>query len=257
MSVLIETFLINDTRREQVEGESGKGEERFPVWKESGLRRLRCSNLLKRWFRIPKQKQIVLGLLKKFEGGQFYSSTLREILVNDFGVAVGAYSYGDCCIPGRLPAGVTVGRYVSMASDISIFVRNHPLQRLSMHPFFYNSKLGFVENDTIASGQLWIGHDSWVGHGAVITPKCHRIGIGAVIAANAVVTKDVPDFAIVAGNPGRIIRYRFSKTVQQRILDSKWWNRTVDDLSQNLTSMLEDLNEQEIRHPLLSESVCK
>jgi len=257
MSVLIETFRIKDPRHERIEGEGSEAEGRCPVWQECGLRRLRCSNLLNKWFRIPKQRGVVLRVLKSFEGGEYFSSTLREILAKDFGVIVGAYSYGDCCVPGRLPAGVTVGRYVSMGSAINIFLRNHPIQRLSMHPFFYNSTLGFVENDTIESGQLWIGHDAWIGHGVVITPKCHRIGIGAVIAASAVVTKDVPAFAVVAGNPGRVIRYRFSRTVQQRLLDSRWWRRTVDDLTLNLKSMLEDLTKGEIGHPLLSELVCK
>jgi acetyltransferase-like isoleucine patch superfamily enzyme len=139
--------------------------------------------------------------------------------------------------PGAWPRGVTVGRYVSVGSGVLVFVRNHPLDRLSLHPFFYNSVLGLVPEDNIPSGWLEVGHDAWLGSNAIVTYKCHRIGIGAVVGAGAVVTKDVPDFAIVAGNPARILRYRFPEVLRQSILETRWWERSIEECARSLDEM--------------------
>ena len=192
-----------------------------------------------------------MRILGRLEGGHFYSSTLRQILASYHGVQVGAYSYGECLIPGAWPSGVCVGRYVSVAPDVRIFLRNHPYDRLSMHPFFYNSQLGLVDRDTIATGTLTIGHDTWIGERAIITPGCRRIGLGAVVGAGAVVTKDVPDFAIVAGNPACVLRLRFSEEVRQMVKESKWWERSVEQCVQCLPEMVKPLSDDPWRHPLL------
>lgn len=77
----------------------------------------------------------------------------------------------------------------------------------------------------------WIGNDVWIGHGAVLLRHV-RIGHGAVVGALSVVTKDVPPYAIVAGNPARIIRYRFTESQIVRLLKSEWWNLPIDTLRQ-------------------------
>ena len=157
------------------------------------MQRSLLSSVLFRAYRRNMCRRVCLAVIDRLEGGQFYSLTLRRILSECHGVEVGAYSYGECMIPGSWPPGVTVGRYVSVARDVQVFRRNHPLDRLSTHPFFYNRKLGWVKEDNIPSGRLEIGHDAWLGARAIITPTCSRIGIGAVVGAGAVVTKDVPD----------------------------------------------------------------
>jgi acetyltransferase-like isoleucine patch superfamily enzyme len=183
------------------------------------------------------------------ERGPFFSATMRDIMAGRLGVSIGAYSYGACFVPGALPAGSRVGRYVSMAGAVRAFARNHPSERLSMHPFFYNQALGIVGEDTISSGRLTIEHDAWIGEGVILTPGCSRVGLGAVVGAGAVVTKDVPDFAICAGNPARVLRMRFDERVCDLIRQSQWWQRSIDELLGVLGSMTIPLDER--AHPLL------
>jgi acetyltransferase-like isoleucine patch superfamily enzyme len=163
------------------------------------------------------------------------------------------YSYGECFTPGAFPPGTIVGRYVSVADGVRAFSRNHPMRRLSLHPFFYNSALGYVPKDTIGSGSLEIGHDSWLGERAIITPGCRRVGIGAVVGAGAVVTRDVPNFAIVAGNPARLIIMRFADDLCDRILLSRWWELPISQIRPYLSDMAADLMNA-ADHPLLSEA---
>lgn len=178
---------------------------------------------------VPKVRRVCLKVALKLEGGQFYSLSARRIMKARYGIEIGAYTYG-CFAPGAFPPHLTIGRYVSLAAGISVHVRNHPLDRISTHPFFFNSKLGFLEKDSMEFRHLMIEHDAWIGERVHILPRCKRIGIGAVVGAGAVVTKDVPDYAIVGGNPAQIIRYRFPKKVIDDLLASKWWEKPIEQL---------------------------
>jgi acetyltransferase-like isoleucine patch superfamily enzyme len=195
--------------------------------------------------------KVLARVAMRLEGGGFRSATARDLLRRRYGVEVGAYSYGACLRPGAFPPGVTVGRYVSMANEVAVFRRNHPVERLSMHPFFYSAKVGPLGHDTIDAEPLEIGHDAWLGHQSVILPGCRRIGIGSVVGAGAIVTADVPDFAIVTGNPAQVRRRRFPDEVCDAVLESRWWERPVEDLLVDLPAMLMPLNGRWSAHPLL------
>lgn len=184
--------------------------------------------------RIPSFRARAMNLAFRMEGGQMFSATARTIMTECFDVSIGAYSYGACFDIGAFPSGTRIGRYVSLAEGIRAFPRNHPLDRRSTHPFFYNAALGLVPEDNIASTALIIGHDAWIGYRAIITPSCARIGIGSVIGAGSVVTKDVPDFAIVAGNPAKLIRMRFSPELCRAALESRWWEMDFAECRRNL-----------------------
>ncbi|MEO8038338.1 MAG: CatB-related O-acetyltransferase [Betaproteobacteria bacterium] len=139
------------------------------------------------------------------------------------------YSYG-CFDPGRIAKGTTIGRYCSFAHQTYIFNGNHGIDFLSLHPYLYNVALGCVQTETIQRSRCVVEDDVWVGHAALVLPSVTSIGRGAVIGAGAVVTKNVPRYAIVAGNPARIIRFRFSDEIIEKIERTQWWRCSLDQL---------------------------
>lgn len=179
----------------------------------------------------PRLRPIAVRLALSLEGGQQTSWTLRQVLQTYFGVEIGAYTYGPWLAPGALPYGVKVGRFVSVAPRVSVYRRDHPLQRTSLHPFFYNPALGVVSEYKVPATPLHVGHDVWIGEGSIIVSGCQRIGNGAVVAAGAVVTRDVPAYAVVAGVPARVIARRFDESTAAAIDASRWWERPISELS--------------------------
>lgn len=215
------------------------------------LRHSSLGDLLWRLYATRPLRGLCLRVALRLEGGQFYSATLRRVLATYHGVVVGAYSYGSGLVPGALARGVIIGRYVSIAAGVRTFTRNHPLERLSLHPFFYNGALRLVRNDNIPFGTVVVEADAWLGERAILTPGCTRIGLGAVVGAGAVVTKDVPDFAIVAGNPARLVRYRFDEETCALIRASRWWELPVAECARHLEAMIRPLGTAPCQHPLL------
>lgn len=200
----------------------------------------------------------IINRITRLEGGQFFSATARQIIERYHQVKVGAYSYGPCLEPGAFPAGVTVKRYVSIARNVHVSLLNKPMDRLSMHPVFYDSGLnGGTETGIEYLVPLVIEDDAWVGEGALILPGCRRIGLGAVVGGGAVVTHDVPDFAVVGGNPARIIRYRFPADIQDVIRASGWWERSLVDCQGFLSEMAKPVSSALATHPLLKAVVLK
>jgi len=129
-------------------------------------------------------------------------------------------------------AATRIGRFVSIAAATRINPGNHPMTRAAQHHFTYRSaNYGLGEEDDAVFDwrrgfPVEIGPDVWIGHGAVVLPG-RRIGTGAAVGAGSVVTRDVPDYAIVAGNPARILRPRFPADVQARLLRIAWWDWPV------------------------------
>jgi virginiamycin A acetyltransferase len=117
---------------------------------------------------------------------------------------------------------VRVGRYTSIASGVRVVNENHPMVGISTHPLFY---LG-----TSHRHELLIGSDVWIGFNAIILPGCRSIGDGAVVGAGSVVTKDIPPYAVVAGVPAKVLRYRFEPDVAALLHESRWWELPIDDL---------------------------
>ena len=142
-------------------------------------------------------------------------------------VEMGDYSY---VVNDSQMTYTTIGKFCSIAAMTRINPGNHPMQRATQAHFTYRASAYFDGEADDAEFFAWrkshrvhIGHDVWIGHGAIVLPgRC--IGTGAVIAGGAVVTKDVPDYTIVAGNPARPIRRRFSEAIAARFKRLCWWD---------------------------------
>lgn len=153
--------------------------------------------------------------------------------------SVGAFSFPTCHFSGN----VTIGRFCSIASNVKIMGGNHPMNRFTTHMVTYNGGFDkYAVNEFSGSWKLKpfmtktnnpiIGNDVWIGNDVVLKGGV-KIGDGAVVAANSVVTKDIPPYAIVAGIPAKIIRYRFESDVIEELLKIKWWNYNYVDLPDN------------------------
>lgn len=128
-----------------------------------------------------------------------------------------------------------IGRYCSVANNVSIGQGEHRLDRVTTSAKFYATPWEtLTANDCVIESDVWIGVDAVVLRGV-------KIGVGAVIAANAVVTRDVPDFAVVGGVPARLIRYRFSKETQKLILESRWWEKEREEAAAVICQLEKEL----------------
>lgn len=136
-----------------------------------------------------------------------------------------------------------IGDFVAIAHGVQIFMNGgtHAMQGFSTFPFNIFGggwEDGFDPATWSAEhkGDTLIGPDVWIGAQAVLMPGV-RIGAGAIIAAHAVVTHDVPAFALVAGNPGREIRRRFDAATIDRLLAVAWWDWPTDKIDRNLNAI--------------------
>jgi virginiamycin A acetyltransferase len=157
------------------------------------------------------------------------SASMRRLMSKVHGVNIGAHSYG-CFDPVRFPPGINVGRYVSIGPNVTAYRRNHPLDRLSLHPYFYQPALGASAGSDVETAGLEIAAGAWIGANVLLLPGCRRVGRGAVVAAGAVLTKDVPDYAVVGGSPARMIRYRFDPQGIASAEATAWWRYRPGDV---------------------------
>ena len=147
---------------------------------------------------------------------------LRRFFRERHGIDVGLHSYG-CFDRWRMPGPLVIGRYCSFAKTVRVVDANHPLEAITTHPMLYEKRFGVIDQDMIHAEPLVIEDDVWVGHNVVILPGCKSIGRGAVIGAGAIVTANVPAYAIVAGVPAKQIRWRFDPELQAALEASRWW----------------------------------
>ncbi len=138
---------------------------------------------------------------------------------------------------------LVIGKFCSIACGAKFLFNsaNHALSSLSTYPFplFYeawNLDGGDVASAWDNKGDIVIGNDVWIGYEAVILAGV-TIGDGAIIGARAVVTRDVPPYAIVGGVPARLIRRRFSEATVDRLLALRWWDWPVERIRQNLPAI--------------------
>lgn len=131
-----------------------------------------------------------------------------------------------------------IGKFCMIASDVKFIMNgaNHLTHAFSSYPFaiFGNGWEKAMEGKTYPQkGDIIIGNDVWIGYNATIMAGVN-IGDGAIIAANATVTKDVEPYTIVGGNPAKVIKKRFSEETIERLLELKWWNWDIEKITRNV-----------------------
>lgn len=131
---------------------------------------------------------------------------------------------------------LVIGSFCAIASRARFFMNggNHDMRALSTFPFgIFGGEWAKVAPGGASRGDTVVGSDVWIGYGAVIMPGV-RIGHGAVVGAGALVTADVEPYAVVGGNPARVIRKRFPAQVVERLLDLSWWDWPVERITANV-----------------------
>ena len=138
-----------------------------------------------------------------------------------------------------------IGKFCSIACGAKFLFNsaNHALRSLSNYTFpLFFEEWGLNKKNVASAwdnkGDIIIGNDVWIGYEAVIMPGVH-IGDGAVIAARAVVTKDVPPYTIVGGTPARKIRMRFEEETIAKLQQIQWWNWPVEKIRRSLPYIME------------------
>ncbi|MBO8173592.1 MAG: antibiotic acetyltransferase [Bacillaceae bacterium] len=199
------------------------------------ITRIKYRRFLKNNCVIAKNVEIINGNLGK-NIRVAHNASIRNSDILDY-TSIGRYSKINHS---------TIGKFCSISWDVTIGALSHPINTVSTHSFPYTSRIGFVDKDNHNHKQTSLGNDVWVGCNSVILPGI-KIGDGAIIGAGSVVTKDVPDYAIVAGVPAEIIRYRFEENIRQKLKEIKWWDLPYNTIKGNIYIFQEPLNEKTLK----------
>lgn len=147
--------------------------------------------------------------------------------VEDYAARIAPYIY-----PGS-PERLVIGKFVQVAHGVKFITSsaNHPMRGFSTYPFavFNPETMGAYVDEVACYGDTIVGNDVWLGYGATVLPGV-TIGDGAIVGAKAVVSRDVPSYAIVAGNPARVVRSRFDGETVERLLKLRWWDWPIEEI---------------------------
>lgn len=188
------------------------------------------SSLLRKRFNPDNQTRLHLAKLIARRHGQ---------------ITVGAYTYGRPKVRfAESGSRLTIGRYGSIADAVEILLGgNHRTDWITTYPFpalpgIWPEAQG-IGGSHMSRGDVMIGHDVWLGSQCMVLSGV-TIGTGAVVGARAVVTRDVPPYAIVAGNPARVVRMRMSEERIARVLASRWWRLPEAELRPLIPVLMSD-----------------
>lgn len=194
--------------------------------------------------RANRKASLELKYLAKAAGCTFgrYNTLYESVELS--GCSLGDFTY---VAAGSRLANVTLGKFSSVGPEVLAGLGRHPSHTyVSTHPMFYSTKL--QAQVTFATDQAFeefrrieIGHDVWVGARAVILDGV-RIGDGAIVGAGAVVTKDVPAYAVVVGAPAQVVRYRFTDEQIRFLQEFRWWDKEEDWLRRQWRSFADITN---------------
>lgn len=207
-------------------------------------------NILVRWRRHSSNVKMNRWLEKKIaklDGSFYYSTVIRDLYKELHGLEIGYGTYGGCWNNASMWwNNIVIGRYCSFADRVSLFPCDHPMGLFTTHPITYDKYVAGAskKREFVKEPSLKIGHGVWFGSNSVVLSGCKTIGNGAVIGAGAVVTHDVPPYAIVVGNPAKILRYRLTPEQIENVEASKWWELDKDELNNRMEELLRITNEK-------------
>lgn len=177
--------------------------------------------------------------MDKIEGTQKWLSTNYKPHSDSW--KIGDHTYGNPEILEHTMAKLVIGKYTSIAAGVTIALGNHRTDSVSTYPFAalrrYWPTVPEAAQDHSTRGGVTIGNDVWIGHDVFIGSGV-TIGDGAVIGAKTVVTRSIPDYAVVVGTPARVAHYRFEADIIDCLLEIEWWNWPDERVASALPIML-------------------
>lgn len=181
------------------------------------------------------KKHLVIGYMARFSNCAFGRYNTLYVNVQIVNVTMGDFSY---IANNSKIANAEIGKFSCIGSEVLAGLGKHPSRDfVSTHPMFYSpfcqAQMTFSPNAAYDEFErIKIGNDVWIGARAIILDGV-TIGDGAIVAAGAVVTKDVPDYAVVGGVPAKVLRYRFEENEIAFLKQFKWWDKDIDWLHKN------------------------
>lgn len=189
-------------------------------------------------YRINRKviRSFIRWFILKIENGMYYSITIRKIFKKYYDIDVGMYSGCGGFSPEIFRPGTKIGRFTTVTETVRAFNANHPINTKSSHALFFNPVLGISKKSIIKHKNLTIGNDVFIGHNAIILPSVTLIDNGVFIGSGAVVTKNPPPYSILGGNPAKILGYRYDEKKINEIVESKWWEKSLEELEKEIES---------------------
>lgn len=169
-------------------------------------------------------------------------TTYKQVYGDMNKIHIGRYTYGEIYVSSpNTSYELYIGDFCSIAGDVKFILgADHPIDRISTYPFKANVLCNGV--DAISKGNIVVDDDVWIGNDSIILSGVH-IGQGAVIAAGAVVTKDVPPYAIVGGVPAKIIKYRFEPEMIEQLLKVDYGKLSKEDIEKHIDDLYTELKD--------------
>ena len=180
---------------------------------------------------------------RKWRISNYHNGTYPANLFNSDCVKVGKETYGELFVLSfNSENKLTIGNYCSIASDVTFLLSaDHHTGYISTYPF--KVKIIGELTEGVSKGDIVVDDDVWIGYGATIMSGVH-IGQGAIVAAGAVVTKDVPPYAIVGGVPAKVIRYRFEPEMIEELLKVDYSKLTKEMVEEHIDDLYTELKDK-------------
>lgn len=182
---------------------------------------------------IAKKNRIIINHKTDIHINNFFEGKNligRDSVISNSNIGFASYIGSGCAFDK-----VKIGRYCAIGSNVKVISATHPTRKwVSIHPAFYSTRkqagFSYVCKNKFTEFKMvdekyasTIGNDVWLGDNVVILGGT-KISDGAIVGSGAIVTKDVPPYAIVGGSPAKIIRYRYDEDKIGKLLDFQWWN---------------------------------